>query len=73
MMEWISVKDRLPDSGRRVFVTTQSLDRFDVMIAHYDPVTQAWTKPIKPSRVIAWMELPEPYKSNKTGELRGLE
>ena len=60
--EWVSVKDRLPETKEKVLVTHRS----GVTIASlYDSESQIWIanggKPHRLKTVTAWRKLPEPY------------
>lgn len=64
--EWISVKDRLPETKEKVLVTHRS----GVAIASlYDSESQIWIanggKPHRLKTVTAWQKLPEPYRKEK--------
>ena len=64
--EWISVKDRLPETKEKVLVTHRS----GVTIASlYDSESQIWIanggKPHRLKTVTAWQKLPEPYRKEK--------
>ena len=68
--EWISVKDRLPETKEKVLVTHRS----GVAIASlYDSESQIWIanggKPHRLKTVIAWQKLPEPYRKEKHGKI----
>lgn len=64
--EWISVKDRLPETKEKALVTHRS----GVTIASlYDSESQIWIanggKPHRLKTVTAWQKLPEPYRKEK--------
>lgn len=68
--EWISVKDRLPETKEKVLVTHRS----GVAIASlYDSESQIWIanggKPHRLKTVTAWQKLPEPYRKEKHGKI----
>lgn len=70
MSEWISVEDRLPENHtNKVLATVEycTKNRY-VLFAHYEEHIGWWNLETdllfneKEDKVIAWMELPEPYK-----------
>lgn len=73
MTQWIPTKDRLPDTSRRVYVT-EVLEHYEydmhmVYIAQYKREEDGWifdqdNNPDHEAIVIAWQELPEPYREN---------
>lgn len=69
-MEWISVKDRLPNADKEVLVwyRGQSFNRdyFSYEIGELDDQGQFWIEgDVRAMEVLAWMPLPEPYKESK--------
>lgn len=70
--EWISVKDRLPESRELVLVTVYWHERYQVMIASYFGNGEWWCVPwnncgehMQMLKPIAWMPLPSPYKGDE--------
>lgn len=66
-MEWISVKDRLPEPGRYVacIAKRNPFSRFMPMVARIEK--NGWANPITEqyiSEVTHWMPLPEPPKAD---------
>lgn len=61
-VNWHQYPDEMPDSGKDYLVTIEGPDgtRF-VCMSHFMYLTE-WIKPNKYFKVIAWAELPEPYK-----------
>lgn len=59
MSYWIPVSERLPEKSGSYLVTTKN---GIVMVGKYDKfITAAWNGQLK-NAVVAWAELPEPYK-----------
>lgn len=59
-MEWVSVKDKLPDEGLKVLVYKKEQE--EVSIGFYDPTTRAtqWRcEEFMEIEVTHWMPLPE--------------
>ena len=71
-MEWISVKERLPERDGMYIVHTRNLTawkplKHNVFIAEYcfnDFVFRGW----EDNNVTHWMPLPEPPKESEVGE-----
>lgn len=70
-MEWISVKDRLPEDEQRVIAYCQKVKKYFVGFAersHYSDKVHWWHEGAKgglysaTSKVTHWMPLPEPPK-----------
>jgi len=61
-MEWISVKDRLPEDEERVAVLYRWEDRKDLIkfIGSYMPYEKAWVNTLGKITITHWMPLPEP-------------
>ena len=62
--KWISVKDRLPNSGTGVLVFT---DDYCAYTAHYDGYWWLSGEPTLSYNVTHWMPLPEPPEEAKDG------
>lgn len=61
-MSWVSVKERLPETGKQVLCCNQ---RGGYYIAKYLDKGQGWYRmnyPVHECNPVAWAELPEPYK-----------
>jgi hypothetical protein len=63
-VEWVSVKDRLPEYFGFYLATVAGLDELLVMPVWFDRVDQCFKTADRhnedPGKVIAWMRLPEP-------------
>ena len=70
MSNWISVKDRLPDKDGEEYLVYRRTDEFKespfcIDIAHWYSVVTENHGFSKYSEVLAWQELPEPYKEEE--------
>ena len=63
--QWISCNDRLPDDERRVLCTIQSGEHFSVVPCVFVQHTKRWLPEVygNHGNVIAWCELPEPWRT----------
>lgn len=69
-LEWINVKDRLPDDGRGVLTTIfrKKVNEYFVKELHYNYVMGEWLDDDSENienyewQVTHWAELPEPFK-----------
>lgn len=64
--EWIPVSDRLPEKGGYYLVSTK-FETPRVMLGYYYPVLKKWNywmSNLEIASVIAWKQLPTPYKEN---------
>lgn len=61
-MEWISVKDRLPDAGFEAIVSVRIFGKCISTTGRYDAGKKIWycTQNNVPAPVTHWMPLPEP-------------
>lgn len=62
-MEWISVKEKLPDSTHDVLVLCSEMLPVEYSVAYYQKSHKSWYKQKfgLPDRMIThWMELPKP-------------
>lgn len=64
--EWIPVQERLPKDGETYLITNaESFEQYHIYMGWYDGIKGMWHMEGNFERkmnVIAWMELPEPYK-----------
>ena len=63
---WIPVSERLPEEQGLYLVTVKVGDKYCVSTDIYNSL---YKKGFKMLNAIAWMPLPEPYKTDKGGEI----
>lgn len=67
IIEWIPVEERLPKNSHTVLVTIQwAPEDIEVTTMMYFAVCGSWGN--FTDKVIAWAELPQPYKGRKDNE-----
>ena len=71
--EWIPCNERLPEDGENVLVTYKTTDKIHPCQYHDDGSRNPWYSYIDQCRarmnvVLAWMPLPEPYRSKEETE-----
>ena len=71
MSGWVRCKDRLPEEEKRYLVTEFAGEFKDVYTALYVPKSGKWIPDgigMWSRGIVAWMELPEPYKTDEVTE-----
>jgi len=63
MSKWIPCSDRMPDKGGEYLITIKWEDGSEIYFSWFYLRDRCWS--YKNANVVAWMELPEPYKESE--------